>query len=156
MDVATPGGTAYARLTGSRGESLRPVVEPPERRKVGRHPPDGSAVQHEFKHLRPVPRNRPIGPAVSVPPERPHLDCPDLRDRMTGGDLDRFLEAAALDDVEAADDLLRFRERPVGDELLAVADADGLCAAGRREPGACHPHPAALPGAKPRAPPILS
>ena len=38
---------------------------------------------------------------------------------------ERLVDVLALEDVVAAELLLRLRERPVGDERLAVADADG-------------------------------
>ena len=47
----------------------------------------------------------------SAPPERPDLDRPHLGHRVPRRDLDRLLEAAALEDVEAADDLLGLGER---------------------------------------------
>src|SRR5262249_52413108 len=125
MAMVTHVTSAYAPGHGFRGEPPRPVVEPPERRKVGRHPPDGSAGQHELKHVRHVHAIGRSVPVVSAPPQRTHLDRPDLGDRMAGRDLDRFVEAAALDDVEAADDLLRLREWSVRDELLALAHANG-------------------------------
>src|SRR5579859_1204656 len=68
----------------------------------------------------------------SAPQELSHLDRPEPGDRMAGRDLDRFLEAAGLDHVEAADRLLRVRERPVGDERLAAADTDGSGSLRRR------------------------
>src|SRR5918999_3195454 len=69
----------------------------------------------------------------SVPPERPDLDRPDLGDRVAGCDLDGLLQAAALDDVEAADRLLGLGERTVGDDRLPVAGADGARTAGRSQ-----------------------
>ena len=44
---------------------------------------------------------------------------------MLRRDLDRLVQVARLDDVEAADRLLRLGERPVDDEHLAAAHADG-------------------------------
>jgi hypothetical protein len=43
---------------------------------------------------------------------------------MPARELDRLVQAAALEDVEAADRLLRFRERAIGHDRLSVADAD--------------------------------
>src|SRR5512132_1234474 len=63
---------------------------------------------------------------------------------MPGCDLDRLVDTAALDDVEAADDLLRLGERAVGDRRLAVPDTHGPAAARRRELVARYPHPACL------------
>jgi hypothetical protein len=52
---------------------------------------------------------------------------------MPGGDLDGLLQAAALEDVEPADRLLGLGERPVGDDRLPVANADGARSARRRQ-----------------------
>src|SRR5207249_5773987 len=71
--------------------------------------------------------------APSVPPEWPDLDRPSPCDRVFGRDLDGLLQAAALDDVEPADGLLSLDERTVGDDRLAVADADGSGPARRRQ-----------------------
>jgi len=48
---------------------------------------------------------------------------------VPGRDLDSFLEAPALDDVEPSDRLFGLGEGTVGDERLPVADADGAPAA---------------------------
>src|SRR5262245_41809686 len=69
----------------------------------------------------------------SAAPERPDFDRPDLGDRMAGCDFDGFLEALGLDDVEAADGLLRLRERAIGHDRLSVAYSHGPRAPGRRE-----------------------
>src|SRR5262249_32269372 len=55
---------------------------------------------------------------------------PDLDRALAGGrdlrrPLERLVERLCLDQVVAAELLLRLGERPVGDDLLAVADADG-------------------------------
>ena len=50
----------------------------------------------------------------------------------------RLVDVLALEDVVAAELLLRLRERPVGDERLAVADADGRRGGGRLEPVGGH------------------
>src|SRR5512133_596733 len=84
------------------------------------------------------------------PPERSYFDGADFRYRMGCGDLDCFLQAVAFDDVEAADDLFRFGEGAVGDELLAVAEADRSCAARRGEAVARHPHTPPLQVVEPR------
>jgi hypothetical protein len=54
-------------------------------------------------------------------------------------DLDGLLQAAALDDVEPADRLLRLGERTVGDDCLPVADTDGACVARRSQLVAADP-----------------
>src|SRR5439155_22618872 len=63
--------------------------------------------------------------ARSVLDHRPDLDrsaAPGRRDLR--GELDRFVDRAALDEVEAAEVLLRLRERAVRRERLSVVDAD--------------------------------
>ncbi len=57
--------------------------------------------------------------------DRPDLDraVPGARD--PGGDRDRRVEVGRVDQVEAAEGLLRLRERTVGREDVAVADPDG-------------------------------
>src|SRR4051812_46880662 len=58
-------------------------------------------------------------------PDRPDLDASALRSRDLGGVADRLVEVLAVEQVEAAQLLLRLRERAVGDEALAVLDAHG-------------------------------
>jgi hypothetical protein len=60
----------------------------------------------------------------SVPPEWPHFDRPVLGSGVPGRDLNRLVQAAALDDVEPADYLLGLGERTISDDRLPVADAD--------------------------------
>jgi hypothetical protein len=64
---------------------------------------------------------------TSLLPQWSDLDCPAGGGRMSGGDVNRLVEARALDDVEAAHLLLGFGERAIGYQHLAVAvaDADG-------------------------------
>src|SRR2546430_17348116 len=52
---------------------------------------------------------------------------------MARGDLDRLLEAAAVDQVKAADRFLRLREGTVGNDRLAIAHADRAATARRSE-----------------------
>src|SRR5258706_13676983 len=56
-------------------------------------------------------------------PDRPHFHRADLRRRDARGDLDRLVQVARLDHVEAREALLRLGEGPVGDRELAVAHA---------------------------------
>jgi len=63
---------------------------------------------------------------------------------VAGRDLDRLLEAAALEDVEAADHLFGLGERAVGDDRLPVADADGPGSVRRSQPVAGDPDAARL------------
>src|SRR6478672_5464744 len=86
----------------------------------------------------------------SAPPERPDLDRAHLGHRVPGRDFDRFLEAAALEDVEAADDLLGLGERAVGDDRLPVADTDGASSARRSQLIAGHPDSPSLEIVEPR------
>src|SRR5205809_3857425 len=79
---------------------------------------------------------------ASAPPERSHFDGSGLGHRMARGDLDRLLEAAAVDQVEAADRFLRLRKRTVGDDRLAVAHADRAATARWSELVAGLPDPA--------------
>src|SRR6187397_136231 len=72
-------------------------------------------------------------PWRSVTPQWAYLDRPVLSDGVGGGDLDRFLEAVALEQVEPAYRLLRLGERAVGHSGLAVAHADRAGASRRRE-----------------------
>jgi hypothetical protein len=62
---------------------------------------------------------------------------------MPGGDLNRLVEARALDDVEAAHLFFGFGERAIGYQQLAVADADGAGIAARSKPRAAAPDPRA-------------
>src|SRR6266536_2842865 len=64
--------------------------------------------------------------ARSVLDHRPYLDRPAVAGRGDlRGELDRLVDVLALDEVEAAQVLLRLRERAVGGKGLAVVDADG-------------------------------
>src|SRR5260370_35625459 len=60
---------------------------------------------------------------------------------MSGGDLNRFVDARALDDVEATHLFFGFGERAIGYQHLAVADADGAGIAAWPEPRATAPGP---------------
>src|SRR5258708_8295937 len=60
---------------------------------------------------------------------------------MSGGDLNRFVDARALDDVEATHLFFGFGERAIGYQHLAVADADGAGIAAWPEPRATAPDP---------------
>src|SRR5262249_7590083 len=62
--------------------------------------------------------------------DRPHLDRAVLRARDAGGDRKRLVGILRVDQVVAAELLLRLGERAVGDERLTVPHADG-----RRRPG---------------------
>src|SRR5689334_6807348 len=55
--------------------------------------------------------------------ERAYLDRVVLGQRMGGRELDGLLPAGAADDVEARDALPAREVRPVGEQRLAVADA---------------------------------
>src|SRR5580704_9795356 len=72
-------------------------------------------------------------------PERPDLDPAEPRDRMRRGHLHRLVDIRALEDVEAADDLLGLGERAVADHDLAVPHLDRLGLARRPEPVAVQP-----------------
>src|SRR5262245_16390421 len=69
---------------------------------------------------------------------------------MRRGDLDRFFEASALEQVEAADGLFRLRERAVRDHLLAVADTNGARPSRRSELVARQPDALGLEVVHPR------
>src|SRR2546423_4961666 len=69
----------------------------------------------------------------ALAPERPDLDRPHLGDRVCGRDLDGFLQAAALDQVESAEGFFGRDERTVCDQCLPVADADRAGAPRRRQ-----------------------
>src|SRR6266550_5450389 len=86
----------------------------------------------------------------SVSPEWPDLDRPGPSHRVSGRDLDRLLEAAALDDVEPADRLFAFDERTICDDGLSVADADRAGSAGRSQLIAGDPAAARLEVVEPR------
>jgi hypothetical protein len=58
---------------------------------------------------------------------------------MSGGDLNRIVEARAFDDVEAAHLFFGFGERAIGDQHFAAADADGGGIAAWPEPRAAVP-----------------
>ncbi len=67
-------------------------------------------------------------------PQGPDLDLGGSRERMPGSYPDGRVQPGALYDVIASDLLLRLRERPVGDQQLAVTDMDDPGLAGRAEP----------------------
>ena len=75
----------------------------------------------------------------SPPPSPPEVpDRPDLDRAVPGGrdprrELDRLVEVAGLDEVEAAEGLLGLGERAVGRDRLAVLDPDRRRARGRLE-----------------------
>src|SRR5918999_1775668 len=58
-------------------------------------------------------------------PDRPHLDAPGTRPRNPRRQLDGVVQIPRLDQVEAAELLLRFGERAVGRRDLRVPAADG-------------------------------
>src|SRR5438067_1894068 len=57
--------------------------------------------------------------------DRPHLDRADLRRRNPGGDLDRLVQVARLDHVEAREAFLRLGVGPIGHRDLAVLAGTG-------------------------------
>src|SRR5262245_42964677 len=68
-----------------------------------------------------------------------HLDDAAKRNRRDApGDRDRLIEGLAFDEVVAADLLLGFGERAVGDGRLAVSGAHGGSARSRLQPRAGH------------------
>ena len=69
----------------------------------------------------------------------PDLDLAEPGDGMRRGHLDGLLQAAALEHVVPADDLLGLGERPVADQDLAVADQHRLGLLGGPEPVAVQP-----------------
>ena len=73
-------------------------------------------------------RARVLGHARRHSSKRPYLDGAVRGDRVLGRHLDRLVQVAGLDDVEAGDLLLGLGERAVGDQHLAVADAGGAYA----------------------------
>src|SRR5438067_1676246 len=89
-------------------------------------------------------------PASSLPPQRTHLDRAHLGNRVRGRDLDGLLEAAALDQVEAADRLLRRHERTVSDDRLAVTNPHGAATPRRRQLVARDPRALRLELVEPR------
>src|SRR5689334_16771048 len=56
---------------------------------------------------------------------RPYLDAADARGRDPGGEVDRLVQVAGVDQVEARELLLGLGERTVGERQPAVADAHG-------------------------------
>ena len=74
-------------------------------------------------------------------PEGSYLNLGGSRERMPGSYPDRRVQSGALNDVIAADLLLRLGERPVGDQQLAVTDMDDLGLTGRAERPAVQPDP---------------
>ena len=58
--------------------------------------------------------------------QRPDLDLADAGERHAGRDLERAFEALTVDDVEAAQVLLGFEVRPVGDHRRTVDERHGL------------------------------
>src|SRR5262245_40538716 len=75
--------------------------------------------------------------ARSVLDHRPHLDGAAVpRRRDLRGERERIVDVVALDEIEAAEVLLRLRERAVGRNRIAVVDADGRGAGEVAEVGA--------------------
>ena len=64
---------------------------------------------------------------------RPQLDGRPEHDRNARGDRDRGVEILRLELHQAADLLLRLGEGAIGDDRIAVADADGLLRRGAVE-----------------------
>ena len=62
--------------------------------------------------------------------ECPQLEAPDPGGRVPGRECDGFVQAGALEHVEAGDLLLGLRERAVADQYLAVTDG-GLTSSGQ-------------------------
>src|SRR5579859_7761234 len=82
-----------------------------------------------------------VGVCFSLLPQWSDLDSPAGGGRMSGGDINGFVDARALDDVEAAYLFFGFGERAIGYEHLAVADADGAGSTAWPEPRAAAPDP---------------
>src|SRR4051812_13115812 len=78
----------------------------------------------------------------SLLPERPHLERPELRGGVLGGNLDRLVEIPALEQVEPAHLLLGLGERPVRQHHLATTDLHRRGVADGTEPRAKLPHAA--------------
>ena len=118
------GGGAFARPPLDRGgECLLHRRPRRARRRRARGP--GS------RGCAPTPPGRAPRPcdARSAPPRttitRPDLDRAVARRRDPGGPLDRLVERVGVDQVVAAELLLRLGERAVGGECLVVLHADG-------------------------------
>src|SRR5580700_2145106 len=60
----------------------------------------------------------------SFAPERAHLNRVVPGDRMRGRKPDRLIPVSAADDVDAGDELLGLRERPIAEQRLTVPHAD--------------------------------
>src|SRR4029077_6906932 len=58
--------------------------------------------------------------------DRTHLYGAEARARDTRRGIDGLVERGAVDEVIAADELLRLGERAIGDEAIAVAHAHGV------------------------------
>ena len=71
--------------------------------------------------------------------EGTHLDRAEPGHRVLGGHFDRLVKIRALEDVETSDLLLGLRERAVGDDNLAVLEAnrDGALAASSTGASSC-------------------
>src|SRR5579859_8183692 len=82
-----------------------------------------------------------VGVCFSLLPQWSDLDSPAGGGRMSGGDINGFVDARALDDVEAAYLFFGFGERAIGYQHLAVADADGAGSTAWPEPRAAAPDP---------------
>src|SRR2546423_9137506 len=68
-------------------------------------------------------------------PDRPYLDRPVVRRGEALGPAHRVVERVGLDQVVAAELLLRLGEGTVGDEALAATEADGARSGRRLERG---------------------
>src|SRR5581483_8517904 len=98
----------------------------------GRRPRRGRSRRARGSGSRPrarTPPGLPARPGLRLPRgdrhHRPHLDGAVLRARAARRDLERLVECLDLDQIEAAELLLRLGERAVGDQRLAVADTHG-------------------------------
>src|SRR4029450_8216123 len=148
---------ARSRRPTARTRAGSPLSPRPARRRVGsvlpaalrgRSLPRVRMLRLPERRLDETPRGRwyvvtssrpatPVGPWGVRPrlhrPDRAHLDVPALEERDLLGPPHRLLFGVAVDQIKAAEGLLRLGERPVHDLTLAGLDANTAAVAVRPE-----------------------
>src|SRR5215470_4616448 len=113
-------GTFVSASCPSRSRATMSVKVPPMSRPICTLP---SWARPRYHSLRPW---RPPGSRLSPDPQGPDLDGPQARHWMLRRDLDRLIEARAVEEIKTSDPFPRLGERAIGDQTLAFAHADGL------------------------------
>src|SRR2546423_352121 len=121
------GSVGCRRAASVRRRWRRPPARPPRRGRSRRGGRSG------LRGRAPTRRGRPARGSLPLH-HRPDLHCAaQARRGDARGDLDRPVEVVGLEQVEAAERVLRLRERAVRGQRAAVLDLDGGCRVGRLE-----------------------